>query len=286
MEEASIALYLPKALRASNGVNEEYESDSASAHNGNIILAGDVPENRNSIEVRQVTSRPPQAAVSNKNDVPEITERDDNGQTPLHRAAESGNSELVKLLLVYGAERDARDYKKRLPLHFAASNGDLDTAIALLGPGKDMKDKYGQTPVHIAASRGKAEVVELLVDERADKEARDNIAQTPLHVAARLGQADVARVLVRKGANKGAKDMDNRTPLHLAADCATALALLEANIPRVSPASAKLVWIRSIHKNRLLLCSYHPKPTDSIRSIFDESSTITTLKSSIQTSLL
>jgi ankyrin repeat protein len=97
-----------------------------------------------------------------------------------------------------------------------------------------MRDKYGQTPMHIAAGKGNSEIVELLVDERGDKEAQDNNGQTPLHVAAKSGKIEAVRVLVRKGANKRAKDADDRTPLHLALDCATALILLDSNVSTVS----------------------------------------------------
>jgi ankyrin repeat protein len=239
-------LYSPRALRTSNDVDGEYESSPTSVRTNNLF-AREVPENRKNMEPQHTTLRPPlpHVAASNNEIVPEILERDDNGQTPLHGAAESGNNELVKLLLDHGAKRELRDYKKRIPLHLAASSRDLETVIALLGPEKDMRDKDGQTPMHIAAGKGSSDIVKLLLDEKADKEAQDNSGQTPLHVAAKSGETEVVRVLIRNSVNKRAKDMNGRTPLHLALDRATALVLLEPNVSAVSFTQVRLICAHS-----------------------------------------
>jgi ankyrin repeat protein len=225
----------PRTVCISSDVNGGNKSSPTSVRTSGIIASEEL-ENRNITEPQRATLRSssPHVAASGNNIVPEILKRDDNGQTPLHRAAESGDSELVSLLLTCGAEKEPRDYNRRIPLHLAASSGDLDAVIALLGPGNDTRDKYGQTPMHIAASKGNSEVVELLVNEGANNEAQDNSEQNPLHVAAKLGQTDVVRVLVHKGANKGAKDMNDRTPLHLVLNRTTALILLDPNTFTVS----------------------------------------------------
>ncbi len=44
--------------------------------------------------------------ASGNNTVPEILKRDDNGQIFLHKTTESGNNELVRLLLDHGAEKE------------------------------------------------------------------------------------------------------------------------------------------------------------------------------------
>ena len=244
--DASILLHSPRALRTSNDVDGEYESCPTPVRTNNLF-AGEVPENRENMEPQHTTlGRPlPHVAAGNNGIVPEILERDDNGQTPLHRAAACGNNELVNLLLDYGAKRELRDYKKRIPLHLAASSRDLETVIALLGPEKDVRDKDGQTPMHIAAGKGSSDIVKLLIDERADKEAQDSSGQTPLHVAAKSGETEVVRVLLRNGVSKGAKDVHGRTPLHLALDRATALILLDPNISAVSFTQVRLICAHS-----------------------------------------
>jgi hypothetical protein len=111
--------------------------------------------------------------------------------------------------------------------------------------------------MHIAASRGNNGLVELLIDEKANKEVLDNNNQTPLHLAAKYGKTEVVRVLVRKGANKGATDMNDQTPLHLALDRATALILLDPNVSTVSSTvPVRFIRIPSAHNNLSLLFSH------------------------------
>ncbi|KAH0539042.1 hypothetical protein FGG08_004388 [Glutinoglossum americanum] len=181
-----------------------------------------------------VPDRPsPPSTVSDT--FPEINDRDENGQTPLHVAASRGLSGVVKILLRDGADKEARDYKRQTPLHLAVSNGDVDTVLKLLGPGINATDKNGHTPLHVAARDGKRHIVQLLVDEGADMDANATDSRTPLHVAATRGKTDVVKVLVREGANRSARDNNGQIPLHLAPDPATASELLNRNVSKVPP---------------------------------------------------
>jgi len=54
-----------------------------------------------------------------------MTVRNNTGYTPLHAAVFSKKPELVKLLLTYGADRDAKNDLKETPLDIAV-NGDFD----------------------------------------------------------------------------------------------------------------------------------------------------------------
>src|SRR6266511_1071799 len=95
-----------KAVRTSGDVDGENKNSPTSVRTYNII-ASEEPENRTRTEPLPASSRPssPHVATSINNTVPGILERDDNGQTPLHIAAENGNNELVGLLLTYRAEK-------------------------------------------------------------------------------------------------------------------------------------------------------------------------------------
>ena len=45
------------------------------------------------------------------------------GDSPLHHAAWNGHKEIVELLIVNGADVNAKDNYKSTPLHFAAREG-------------------------------------------------------------------------------------------------------------------------------------------------------------------
>ncbi|MEM1598787.1 MAG: ankyrin repeat domain-containing protein [Pyrobaculum sp.] len=52
----------------------------------------------------------------------DVNARDGRGQTPLHKAAESGNLDAVVLLIKLGAEVDAEDDAGKTPLCVAVEN--------------------------------------------------------------------------------------------------------------------------------------------------------------------
>ena len=56
--------------------------------------------------------------------------------------------------------------------------------------------KMGETPLYLAAAHGKKKVVELLLDNRADKEKQKNNGATPLYIAAQNGHTDTVTLLL------------------------------------------------------------------------------------------
>ena len=49
---------------------------------------------------------------------------------------------------------DARDWRRRTPLHYAASVGNIDAVVTLLDSGADaaVQDVTGMTPLHLSVS--------------------------------------------------------------------------------------------------------------------------------------
>jgi hypothetical protein len=124
---------------------------------------------------------------------------------PLHSAAGCGNFEVVRKLIEYDADIDARDMYGGTPL-FDASDGECfqDGSVLrlLLEHGADINARKmdGQTPLHWASSHGALEVVRLLLEHGADIKAEDKVGDTALQFAAEEGHDEVVKLLREHGA--------------------------------------------------------------------------------------
>jgi ankyrin repeat protein len=112
--------------------------------------------------------------------------------TALMRAAFSGDIELVKLLLSYGADPNVVSRDNETTLLAAAANGFI--------PGYSK----GRSPAE------RLEVVKLLVELGQDVNAFDNYGITPLMVAANIGDVPVIQYLIDKGADLAAYDLGKK----------------------------------------------------------------------------
>jgi len=107
--------------------------------------------------------------------------------------------------LVTGAKRDPRRTKNQtrteavVALTWAASQGDLDEARALIAAGVDpgTADYDGRTPLHLAAAEGQAEMARYLLAAGADPAPADRWGGTPLSDADAGGHTEIA-VLLRE----------------------------------------------------------------------------------------
>ena len=102
----------------------------------------------------------------------------DFGKTPLHEALDSGDTELVRLLLEHGADPNATDVEGRTLLHWAAEGAAAPTIELLLDHGADptLKNADGDTPLDIVSRRRPAthpstELLREAMDATAGEEA-------------------------------------------------------------------------------------------------------------------
>ena len=130
-------------------------------------------------------------------DVPRQRSTGGTGSTPFFLAARTGDVDLMRVFLEYGADPFLPTAACRTPVMAAAGvgvspgadPGTNEEALAaftlLLDLGGDVlaADAGGETPLHGAAERGANEIVQLLVDRGADLEAVNERGWTPLTIA-------------------------------------------------------------------------------------------------------
>ncbi|KAL8721991.1 MAG: hypothetical protein Q9225_001426 [Loekoesia sp. 1 TL-2023] len=148
------------------------------------------------------------------------------GTTPLHRAAEYGNIEIVALLLRRGANINAQSVYGDTPLLFALVRQHFDVATLLLDQKADMNvgDAEGYSAVHIAAERGFDDIILLLIERGADLNTRNQIGATPLHIAIwsqngadNQQRLKVVKLLLEYEADVNIRDAKGWNAVHIAA---------------------------------------------------------------------
>ncbi|KAJ2954602.1 hypothetical protein O0L34_g2896 [Tuta absoluta] len=112
------------------------------------------------------------------------------GFTALHLAARCSSIECVEVLLRDGnADANAEDYDKRTPLHAAICRteraSDIIDMLVSWGAQVNKKDEYGYSPLHLAAMDGLTPCVETLIFLGADVTSKSKKGHTALSVIAR-----------------------------------------------------------------------------------------------------
>lgn len=138
--------------------------------------------------------------------------------TPLHKAVETGDSDMIKLLIAGGADIEFNSperYAVKDTFH-ARTNSRGSGLSDDLDDSDDIDIVRGWTPLHRACHMGRGHVVRLLLDHRADIEALDPSQATPLISAAEEQNENIIDLLLVRGANVAAEDEFGWKPLHRA----------------------------------------------------------------------
>ena len=135
----------------------------------------------------------------------------------LHKAANAGNLERVKLLVEQGADKDKGNSIGDTPLFRASCNGHLDVVQYLVEQGASLNKSnvHGYTPL-IGTSC--PEVARYLLEQGADRDKAGYRRWTPLHWAAQRGYLEITMLLLTYGADLNARNDDNELPIDMARD--------------------------------------------------------------------
>ncbi|UCC13025.1 MAG: ankyrin repeat domain-containing protein [candidate division WOR-3 bacterium] len=144
---------------------------------------------------------------------------DDDGMTPLNRAALSGRSDIAAELIRRGANINTGDVDNSQPLHCAAISGDTATAALLLSRGVNInvRDDNNLTPLHFASSYRQLPMVGFLLEHGADGDVQTSQGLAPISYAAFSNNLELAELLIEHGADINHSMEDGSTPLHNAA---------------------------------------------------------------------
>lgn len=132
------------------------------------------------------------------------------------------NIEFAKLLIEKGADLYYKDEKMVTTLLQASHRGLNEVVAALLAKSGGKSDYLneasdeGITPLIAAASEGHAEIIQMLIDAKADVNVKDKDGTNSLMAASARGHKDIVGVLLKGGATVNEQNSDGHTALMFA----------------------------------------------------------------------
>eukprot|EP01064_Diplonema_japonicum_P026368 TRINITY_DN3778_c0_g1_i1.p1 TRINITY_DN3778_c0_g1~~TRINITY_DN3778_c0_g1_i1.p1 ORF type:complete len:441 (+),score=132.64 TRINITY_DN3778_c0_g1_i1:86-1408(+) len=151
-----------------------------------------------------------------------INDYNKHGVTPLGLAVQKKHVNLVKRLLAWEADPNARateeagTYKGYTPMHFASKNDDVCCLQLLFerGASPKLQGKDGWSPLHTAAFAGALESIKWLISKKVDLNVANEHKITPLIQVVSQGKLEASRLLINAGAKTTLKDITGDTIFH------------------------------------------------------------------------
>ncbi|MDR0403047.1 MAG: ankyrin repeat domain-containing protein [Treponema sp.] len=146
-----------------------------------------------------------------------VSERDDEGRTTLHIAAEMGDPELASFLIALGADVNALDNRERTPLAISAEKFDAPTGAVLAAGGADIHRPLSSGAYDTIAQKSfqNEEFADAILTA-GNVNSTDSSGRTVLHLAAQGGYYAMAAPIVAKGGEVNKKDSTGKTALDTA----------------------------------------------------------------------
>ena len=188
---------------------------------------------------------------------------DPEGNTPLHHAARSTDPAVAALLLDAGAQVDALNLEGFSALAIACASGNWRLARFLIEHGARPEPSGGQ-PALLAAVSGDDDPggAQLLLRHKARVDARGQGQRTALMQACAAGNVDVVGLLLDAGADRNAHDAHGMTPLlEAAANGHTAV------VQRLATAKADPQAVDERGRNAIVLASVAGAEPELLRAL-------------------
>lgn len=140
------------------------------------------------------------------------------GKTALMWAAETGQTDVVRMLLQYGAVVDRGNPKGGTALMYAAVGGHIETIEVLIRAGADPNHRvrHGWSPLLLATAKGHVAAVRALTGLGADPQTRDVYGWNLLMHATDRADTAMMRTLIELGLDPQATDAAGINALMLA----------------------------------------------------------------------
>lgn len=128
-----------------------------------------------------------------------LHEFSEDGFTPLGLASYFGNEDVVRFLLLKGAEPNtpSRNGFNVYPIHSAVSSNYTMISKMLIEAGADVNvfQMSGVTPLHSAAHNGNIDLIIVLLEAGANVDSKTEDGKTPADKALEKGFIEIARIL-------------------------------------------------------------------------------------------
>lgn len=132
-----------------------------------------------------------------------VDEPDKLGRTALFYAAQDGDLELANALLECGANVNARDKKFETPLYFAIRSFQPEMVRNLIenGGAVNARDIEGNSPLLEAVfeSKGRGQIIEMLLSFGADKNQKNKHGVSPVDLAGSIANYNLMPFLENHG---------------------------------------------------------------------------------------
>lgn len=132
-------------------------------------------------------------------DVVNVNKCNVDGYAPIHVASKHGRTEILRLILDYGAKVNKKTYNNsKSALHLACINNKIDAMRELLKCGDcdiDIKDCNGDTPLHDAVHFNNEKIVDILLINGANLNVKNNNGHLPLTIAKGVNNNKIIKMI-------------------------------------------------------------------------------------------
>ena len=128
--------------------------------------------------------------------------------------------EIIRFLLKYGADPNAKDNDGYSPLMYAVVNDRCEIVKLLIEHEANINDHehslLGLFPLHMSVHFARPRIMKLLIENGAIIDLKASNGATALYYAVKHKKIDMVEILLQSGASITAKDQNQITPFEMA----------------------------------------------------------------------